>query len=256
MTTISSSTNPAVKHLKKLLSSSRYRRKSKQFVVEGEKEVSSALDAGYELLELYTCEEYSPSLSISCIERRLTTALIASLAYRNTTKVIGVFRSKLRCWEDVVLDDASTLLICDGVEKPGNLGAMLRTCDAVGAKAFVVSSDSDVDVFNPNIIRSSVGCIFQVPIIVATQQEIYDYCQDNQIATYALNPGQKTYLEVDYPKKVAFVMGAEHDGISPFWIEQADEQIAIPMLGYNDSLNVSVSAAIVVYERYRRTTRI
>lgn len=251
MTLLSSTANPTIKQLSKLQSSSRHRRKTELFVVEGLKEVRSALDAGFSL-DQYFVPQGSELRIAESEPKEITAAIFSNLVYRETSEILAVFRYKLQTWADIRLDSQATFVVCDGVEKPGNIGAILRTCDAAAVTALVISSNQVADIFNPNVIRSSVGCIFQVPILVYSPEEIKEWFAQHAVHTFALNPDQKLYYDVEYPERIAFIMGAEHAGVSDFWKQNVKEHISIPMLGYNDSLNVSVSAAIAVYDRQRR----
>ncbi|UOQ74320.1 RNA methyltransferase [Hymenobacter cellulosilyticus] len=145
------------------------------------------------------------------------------------------------------------LLILEAVEKPGNLGAVLRTADAAHVDAVIVC-DPRTDLYNPNAIRSSIGCIFTVPTVASTRQEVLAWCQENGIQTYAaaLTPTARPYTEYDFRGPTAFVMGTEADGLTPELREACTETIIIPMRGYIDSLNVSIATAVLTFEAVRQ----
>ena len=140
----------------------------------------------------------------------------------------------------------------EGVEKPGNLGAMLRTCDAVAVDAVIVC-DTKTDIYNPNVVRSSIGTIFTNQIAVASAEEVIAYLKGKGIKTYAADlTATQSYFQKELSKPSAIIVGDEATGLSPDWVAAADERIKIPMLGRIDSLNVSVSAAVLLYEALRQ----
>jgi TrmH family RNA methyltransferase len=143
----------------------------------------------------------------------------------------------------------------EAIEKPGNLGAILRTSDAAGADAVVVC-DPLTDLYNPNIIRSSIGCLFTVPIAVCSNEEALKFLQNNQIRSFAAElTAEQMYLDADFTLPSAIIMGTEANGLTPFWLKNADVRIKIPMRGAIDSLNVSVSTAIITFEVVRQRSQ-
>jgi TrmH family RNA methyltransferase len=144
------------------------------------------------------------------------------------------------------------VVVVEGVEKPGNLGAVLRTCDGAAVDALFVS-DSKTDIFNPNVIRSSIGAVFSVPVVSGTNRQIGEYLREKKIFILATSPqGKQSYWNTDFKGPVALVLGSEKEGLSDFWINEADVQVSIPMKGKADSLNVSTTAAILMYEVIRQ----
>ena len=145
------------------------------------------------------------------------------------------------------------MLVIEGVEKPGNLGAILRTADAAGLSAVIVC-DPQADLYNPNVVRASLGCVFTVPLAVCSSKEAVGWLKKNgfQILTTHLHSGAVLYDSVDFKKKTAVAMGTEATGLGPIWLENTHQNILIPMKGEADSLNVSTSAAIIVYEACRQ----
>ena len=185
----------------------------------------------------------------------ITKEVYESVAYRGTTEgVVCAARPKTHVIDDLNLSENPLILVIEGVEKPGNLGAMLRTCDATAIDAVIVC-DTKTDIYNPNVIRSSIGTLFTNQIAIAPITEVVRYLKKNSIKTYAADPlGAEYYYQKDLSKPVAFVVGDEATGLSGQWMTEADERIRIPMQGRIDSLNVSVSAAVLLYEALRQRT--
>jgi RNA methyltransferase, TrmH family len=154
--------------------------------------------------------------------------------------------------KNLKLGQNSLLVIVEGVEKPGNLGAILRTCDAAGVDGLIVC-DGRTDVYNPNVIRASLGAVFTVPVVACENQQALDFLRSHQIRVIGTFPdSKKSYLKADYSVPAAILLGSEQEGLSPFWRENADDQVLITMSGKVNSLNVSISAAIVIYEALRQ----
>ena len=178
------------------------------------------------------------------------------IAYRGTTEgVIAVVRAKPHTLSDIAKDDVSRsplYIVLEGVEKPGNLGAILRSADASGVDAVIVC-DPLTDIYNPNIIRGSIGAVFTVPTVVCSSEECISFMKEHgvQILTAQLQDSN-LYYDQDMTRPTAIVMGTEATGLTNQWREAADAHIRIPMLGRLDSLNVSVSAAILMYEAVRQ----
>jgi TrmH family RNA methyltransferase len=258
---ISSPQNPKIKALKKLDKASE-RRDQGVFVIEGMRELCLADGAGYVITHLYICEEMVVSDGTYDLSKcrltgtevyTITKEVYESLAYRGTTEgVIATARPKEHLLSSLTLSDNPLILVIEGVEKPGNVGAMLRTCDAVSVDAVIVC-DTKTDIYNPNAIRSSIGTVFTNQIAVASIDEVIQYLSGKGIATYAADPdAEALYYQKDLTKPVAIVVGDEAAGLSQQWIQAATECINIPMRGRIDSLNVSVSAAVVLYEALRQ----
>lgn len=260
MEKITSVTNPKVKNIKKLLVKSKERKAQGLFVFEGARELSLAIAGGYKIQSVYVdrvlFEKSDYKDVLSKIEQKKITEIsnnvFSSLAYREDSDgIITVAHTKENKLEDIK-DPNPFIIILEGVEKPGNLGAILRTADAAAVSALVVC-DIATDVFNPNVIRSSVGCLFTVPLIVCRSEDILSFTEDNNIQTLAAQlHTDKWYHDVDYKKPTAIVMGTEADGLTNFWIKNASQSIKIPMRGEIDSLNVSVSTAIITFEAMRQ----
>jgi TrmH family RNA methyltransferase len=258
---ISSPQNPKIKSLKKLDKASE-RREENIFVIEGMRELCLADRAGYEIMELFICEELLAQSETYNLQKcqlkntesyTITKAVYESLAYRGTTEgVIATAKPKQHLLNDLKLSACPLILVIEGVEKPGNLGAMLRTCDAAGIDAVIVC-ETKTDIYNPNTVRSSVGTVFTNHIAVAPSSEVLAFLREHHIKSYAAElTSTETYFQKDFSKPTAIVVGDEATGLSTEWMQAADEHIKIPMLGEIDSLNVSVSAAILLYEVVRQ----
>jgi TrmH family RNA methyltransferase len=256
---LSSNANPTIKFVQQLLRKSSERRSSQLCVVEGEKEILSALKGGFKLHSLYVCPElYGKELPPVPHEYglfTLTAQLFAKLAYRDRSDgLLAVVHTKTYSLDQIHSAGMPFLLVAEAVEKPGNLGALLRVADGSGADAVVIC-DEHTDVFNPNAIRASVGTIFRKPVVVCSNQEFLKFCQAHHINRYtaALTDSALPYTGQDYTHSTAIIVGTEADGLSDFWLSPtAATPVILPMNGHNDSLNVSVAAAVLAYEVVRQ----
>lgn len=255
MEQISSLQNPRIKHLVALEQKSSERRKEGLFVVEGQRELDHCIHAHYEVDTIYLCKQIAGPDYVPPQGRviEVTPQVYAKIAYRATTEgVVATLRSRSLTLSDLHLSETPLVVVLEGVEKPGNLGAVLRTADASGVDAVIVC-DPLTDLYNPNLIRSSIGAIFTVPCVACTSEECIDFFKqrDIQILTAQLQDSE-LYYDIDMRRPTAIVMGTEATGLTPVWRKAADAHIRIPMLGQLDSLNVSVSAAILMYEGVRQ----
>lgn len=255
---ITSTQNPKVKSLL-ALEKPRERRKQQLFIVEGAQEVRMALEAGYKIGNIFFCEEImDPTESRDLLRDDkllvpVSPEVFDKIAVRETTGgILAVAEQKAHRLEDIVLSKTPLLLIVEAVEKPGNLGAILRTADAAGVDAVIIC-DPQTDFYNPNVIRSSVGCVFTKQIASATSEETIAWLKKNNIAIFCTYlKASHPYHEIDYQQPCAIVMGTEATGLSDIWVKNATANIIIPMLGVIDSMNVSNAAAVVVYEAMRQ----
>lgn len=259
-THISSVSNKRIKNIEKLQKSSE-RKALQRFVVEGTKETERACANGFEFEEVYFCKSIV-SMSLldliiennpQCLFFEVSDEVFNKIAYRESSGgVVSILKAKTLALEQIVLRENPLLLVLEGIEKPGNIGALLRTADAAGIDAVIIT-EGKTDIFNPNVIRASLGCVFTLPIALVDTKTALDFLKKNHVSVYVtyLNAAVG-YHTVDFTKASAIVMGTEADGISRLWIENSTQNIIIPMKGQADSLNVSVSAAIVVFEAMRQ----
>ncbi|CAN5299382.1 RNA methyltransferase [soil metagenome] len=260
---ISSLQNPVIKHLFQLQEKSRVRKKEGLFIVEGVREVQLALKGGFIVEELYYCEELFSSSQIKQLTASLnpkpgiagvTAEIYNKIAYRGSTEgLLAVVKTKGLSLEDLELNEGNFLiLVAEAPEKPGNIGALLRTADAAKVDAVLIAN-ARTDIFNPNIIRSSVGCVFTTKIATGTTREIIDYLQQKKVAIYAAAlHASRNYSEIDFTLSSAIVVGTESTGLSNEWLKNSTQNIIIPMQGEIDSMNVSVAAGILIYEAKRQ----
>jgi len=251
---ILSAQNPKVKQLLLLQQKSAERREKGLFVVEGQRELQHCIEAGYEVDTVFYCNAlYEGSLpkTAHCFE--VTEAIYERMAYRGSTEgIIAEVKVQQTTLADLTIGENPLVMVLESVEKPGNLGAILRSADAAGADAVIVC-DPLTDLYNPNLIRSSVGAIFTVPCVVCSSAECIAFLKGRgiQILTAQLQDS-RLYYDTDMSQGTAIVMGTESTGLTAVWRQAADAHIRIPMLGRLDSLNVSVSAAILLFEAVRQ----
>ena len=261
---ITSIQNPLIKEIIQLQEKSRVRKKKGFFIIEGYREISLAIKGKYIIDTLLFCDEIisinkinellnlSNNKKIDLIE--ISKEFYQKISHRKTTEgIIAISKSKILKIGDLSLKKNPLILIAEAPEKPGNIGALLRTADAANTDAVIIANPI-TDLYNPNIIRSSVGCVFTKQIAMGTTKEIIDYLKQNNIKIYtaALNKNSKNYTLVDYTQASAIVVGTEATGLSEDWLENSNQNIIIPMHGEIDSLNVSVSAAIIIFEAKRQ----
>ena len=286
---ITSGQNPKVKELLALQEKSKLRREKGLFVLEGRRELEHALEAGFRIDTLFICPEIleltaetpllckvlrplgfarddkfviSSESSVISSERsesrnlsyfEVSPAVYSKIAYREGTEgIIAEMVTPERNLDSLSLPENPLVMVLESVEKPGNLGAVLRSADAAGAGAVIVC-DPLTDLFNPNLIRASIGAVFTVPVVTATSEEAIKYLKNKGIRILTAQLQDSVlYYNSDMSRGVALVMGTEATGLSDAWRQAADEHIRIPMLGRLDSLNVSVSAAILLFEAVRQ----
>lgn len=264
--TIESPQNPRVKAALKLRKS-KTRRLTGQTLVEGHRELERATDSGWMFKELYYCPELfldpdSGKLVIRIANTgipvfRCSEAAFRKMSYRDTPDGLMALSPLVeRKLEELELPANPLLLIAEDLEKPGNLGTILRTADATGVDA-VIACNHKTDLSNPNVIRSSIGTLFFLPVAEASTEETLTWLKKKGIQSIAAVPdSEREYTDPDLCKGTAIIVGAEDEGLSETWKDRADIQVSIPMLGRNDSLNVSTAAAVMLYEavRQRRTS--
>ena len=260
--TITSAQNSALKHLVKL----RDRRTREQHgvtLLEGYRELTRAGEYGMEILEVYfSPEHFLGSNEFPLLEKlaasgikvtRLAPHLLEKVSYRDRPEgLIAIAAMRRHDLELLPEFENPLFLVAETIEKPGNLGSMLRSADAAGADALIVC-EKKTDLYNPNVIRASTGAIFSVPVGVCDNASAMQYLRERGIKILAATPHTDfKYTDVDLTQGVAIVVGAEQTGLTDFWMEQADLKVNIPMLGKIDSLNVASAATILLYEAARQ----
>ncbi|MFP4473086.1 MAG: TrmH family RNA methyltransferase [Candidatus Omnitrophota bacterium] len=257
---ITSTANPRVKNAAKL----RYRKHREQSgltIIDGWREVSRARETGVvwkecfvcpELLELFAGQQAVDQLTASG-GITVTEHVYKKLCFGDRKEgVTAVIRAPHVGMDEQGFEPADPIVVLDHIEKPGNIGAILRSCDGAGVKTVIVA-DSRTDLFNPNVIRASTGVIFSLNLMQGTAQQTADLLRRHDVRVLAATPEKsRTYFTADMTGRIAFVLGAEDAGLQDFWLEQAHERITVPMSGKADSLNVSVTAALLIYEAFRQ----
>ena len=255
---LTSTQNPKIKNLL-ALEKPRERRAQGLFVVEGVREIKLALEAGYSLSNIYFCEDIisdEESHFLKDHDRLLipvSKEVFEKIAVRESTGgMIAVGEQKVHGLTQLRLSKNPLLLILESVEKPGNLGAVLRTADAAGVDAVIIC-DPLTDFYNPNVIRSSVGCVFTNQLASASSEETIAWMKEKNIKLFSTYlQASAPYHETDFTNPCAIILGTEATGLSEVWVKQADATIIIPMQGKIDSMNVSTAAAVVVFEARRQ----
>jgi RNA methyltransferase, TrmH family len=255
---ITSLQNERVKHLVKLREDRRQRERDGLMLVEGWDEISLALAAGHTPRTLITCPDLAGrDLSVPAAEVVTVTApVFKKISYRdNPDGWMAIFPTPQRSLPDLQLGPAPLVIVAESVEKPGNLGAILRTADAAAVDALLVC-DPRVDLYGPNVVRASRGALFSVPAAEAASAEALDFLKSAGIRILAATPGAtQLYTAEDLRGPLAIAVGTEDEGLTPFWLEHADAQVLIPMRGKVNSLNVSIATALIVYEAVRQRGR-
>lgn len=259
MKKIESVQNPLIKSLVQLQEKAKARKQTGTFLIEGQREIELALKGDYEIETILFLPEIISENKIYELTSNETQLIEISkeiyqkLAYRDTTEgILAVAKTKSLSLSDLKLSKNPLLLIAEGLEKPGNLGALLRTADAANIDAVIIANPR-TDLYNPNIIRSSVGCLFTRQIAVGTSEEVVAFLKENTINFYSATlQNSTTYHSQDYTKPTALVVGTEATGLTEIWRNESTSNIIIPMQGEIDSMNVSVAAAILLFEAKRQ----
>ena len=257
---ISSTQNKTVKQILQLQEKSRNRRKEGLFVIEGIREIQLAQKANYEFEAVHICPEVFTEdklKNFTFSEDQLTEIpqeVYQKIAYRSSTEgILAVAKIKTHALEDIQFHSENPLiLVAEAPEKPGNIGAILRTADAANVDTVIIANPK-TDLYNPNIIRSSVGCVFTNQIATGSTSEIIQFLKEKEIAIYsAILQESDLYTKQDFTKATAIVVGTEADGLSEEWRVNSTQNIHIPMQGEIDSMNVSVAAGILIFEAKRQ----
>lgn len=245
--------NDKIKNLSRLLSDNRFRKKSGFLIVEGQQENARALKFGFEPSEFFVVEELFSNTLPEAKTHLISGKVYEKLAYRGTSEgIIGIYHEKKNALKDFTPKENASIIIVEGAEKPGNLGAILRSCEAFAIDALIVT-DTKADFFNPNVIRSSVGCLFGMNIFAADNEETLAFLEHHEFNIYStfMDESAEDLYNKNFRQKAAVIFGTEHSGISDFWIGRS-ENILIPMAGTIDSLNLSNAVAITCYEILRQ----
>ena len=251
--------NPRLKEVAALAAKSSLRRDRSLCVVEGRREISNAVACGFVIEQLFFCPDIIPEddvqqlIDAAAQTFSLSAAAYGKIAYREGTEgVVAVLRTAPRTLESLAVADDALIIVLESVEKPGNLGAILRSADASGAAAVIVC-DPLTDLYNPNVIRASIGAVFTTAVVACSSKEAAGWLQGKgfQIVTAQLQDSE-VYYDVDFTRATAIVFGTESTGLTGFWRNISDAKIRIPMLGQMDSLNVATSVAILSYEAVRQ----
>ena len=256
---IDSTQNSLIKQCLVLLEKSRERRKQGLFLVEGQREIQLAISGGYELQTLLFCEAICSENSTKYATKNtqiieISLEVYQKLAYRKTTEgILAIVKTKELALNKLHFKNKNPLiLIAEAPEKPGNIGALLRSADAANLDGFIIANPK-TDLYNPNIIRSSVGCLFTNNIATGSTQEIIDFLAQQNIQLFsAILQESKPYYSQDFTKPTAIAVGTEATGLSEIWRTQSTQNIHIPMQGAIDSMNVSVAAGILIFEAKRQ----
>jgi TrmH family RNA methyltransferase len=242
------------------LRESRERREKGMTIIDGAREIKRAFEAGIILTRVFYVEGQQEGLRKQLAHKKIefievSDKVMEKLAYGERHEgIVALAKTPLLGLKDLKLSAQPLVVVLESLEKPGNLGAILRTCDGVGVEAVLVC-DPKTDMYNPNVIRSSTGVIFSIPVVCAKPDEIFAFLKSKRIKTCASAPAAtKSYTQANFKGAWALVLGSEDQGLSNFWLVAADMTVKIPMKGLADSLNVSISAAIVLYEALRQRT--
>ncbi|WP_330442915.1 TrmH family RNA methyltransferase [Flavobacterium sp. C4GT6] len=259
MKQISSTQNPYIKSLVQLQDKAKARRQSGTFLIEGQREIMLAAKGGYTaetilfvpdmISESQVRELSQPDTELIEISRDV----YQKLAYRDTTEgILAVAKTKTLSLDDLKLGDNPLIMVAEATEKPGNIGAILRTADAANLDAVIIANPKS-DMYNPNIVRSSVGCLFTNQIATGSTTEVIEYLKNKGISIYCATLQESTYYHTqNYTTPTALVVGTEATGLTQEWRDASTKNIIIPMQGEIDSMNVSVAAAILIFEAKRQ----
>lgn len=240
------------------LRESRERKEQRMTVIDGAREIKRAIEAGITIDKVFYIRGQQDQLLKQLRLKKIETIELSDKAMEKLTYgerhegIIALAKTPILSLKDLKLSHQPLVVVLESLEKPGNLGAILRTCDGVGVDAVLVC-DPKTDIYNPNVIRSSTGIIFSLPVVCTTAEEIYSFLKSKKIKICASSPkAPKMYTQAVLQGPWALVLGSEDQGLSDFWLLAADMTVKIPMKGHADSLNVSISAAIILYEALRQ----
>lgn len=266
---ITSPSNDNIKRIVKFLKDGALRKQEGVVIVDGQREINEAIKAGWRIKEFFYCQNFFKDFKEeknnknfiffqkTCEQSeknyKLSEKVFEKISYKkNPDGYLAVLSAKVLNFSNVKLKDNPLILILESVEKPGNLGAIIRTAYASGVD-LIILNDQKTDLYSPNVIRSSTGFIFSMPLIISSVKETINWLSKKniQILLTSLNT-EKSYFLIDFNKPTAIVFGTEAFGLSDSWIKSGVEKIKIPMISGVDSLNVSVSVGVIVYEAIRQ----
>ncbi len=252
---ITSLQNPRVKHIVKLRDDKRQRKEDRLMLVEGYDEIQLALAAGYQPQTLLSAPELVARQIEGVDAENITVnrAVFEKMSYReNPDGWLAVFPIPSTSLDDLKLSETPLVIVAESVEKPGNLGAILRTADAAHVDV-LLACDPRVDIWNPNVVRASRGAVFNVPVVESENAYAWEWLKTRGLRVLAATPSAETlYTDADLREPLAVAVGTEDEGLTDFWMSNADLKIKIPMMGKVNSLNVSVSTALILYEAVRQ----
>ena len=259
MKQITSIQNPYIKSLVQLQEKAKARKQSGTFLIEGKREIELAIKGNYKLEtilflpELISKDQITKLINGTIELIEINKEVYQKLAYRDTTEgIIAIAKTKSLSLSDLKLPENPLILVMESIEKPGNIGAMLRTCDAANIDAVIIANPK-TDLYNPNIVRSSVGCLFTNQIAMGTSEEIIQFLKNKNITIFgATLQNSNFYHTQNYTTPTALVVGTEATGLTQTWRDNASQNIIIPMQGEIDSMNVSVASAILLFEAKRQ----
>ncbi|MDR2520670.1 MAG: RNA methyltransferase [Bacteroidales bacterium OttesenSCG-928-I14] len=258
---ITSTQNFRIKNIQKLRTKVYERRLQKLFIIEGVRELDLAILGKYiidsiyiysELFEKYNYAKIIDNINMDIVYNT-NKAVFEKIAYRNNSQgILALAKPKLHLLKDLYLSNNPFVIVLESIEKPGNLGAILRTADAAKIDAVIICNKS-TDIYNPSVIRTSIGCVFTIQIAIGSNKEIFTYLKKKSIQIIATKiDAFESYYNTNFTSSSAIIIGAEANGLTDFWINNAHKQIKIPMRGTIDSLNVSTSTAIIIFEAIRQ----
>lgn len=257
---ITSLQNPRIKQVVLLQQKSKERIKNNLIVIEGCREIRWAIEADFKARAVFYCPELLNNESRELfnffstdIQTEVSREVFGKIAYREGSDGLVLLATAIKLTlDELILSDNPLIIVLEAVEKPGNLGAILRMADAAKVDAILIC-DQLTDIFNPNVIRSSIGCVFTQQVVTCTTEEAIAWLKMKRIRSFAAALTAKQYYhQVDLTVPSAIVMGTEADGLTDKWLNAVDEEIIIPMLGKHDSLNVAMATAIITFEALRQ----
>ncbi len=259
MKQITSIQNTFIKSLVLLQEKSKSRKQSGTFLIEGKREIELAIKGDYELETILFLPDLISKDQINKLSNNsfdlieINKEVYQKLAYRDTTEgILAIAKIKSHVLSDLILPENPLILVMESIEKPGNIGAMLRTCDAANIDAVIIANPK-TDLYNPNIVRSSVGCLFTNQIATGTTDDVIQFLKDKNISIFSATlQNSNAYHQENYTNPTALVVGTEATGLTQAWRDHSKQNILIPMQGEIDSMNVSVASAILLYEAKRQ----